>query len=382
MPEEQRDRTTRDELEDLYRKVSQDDPSRDDANQAIDLTPCYTVLQVHPDATLIEIAEAYNQLKDTWREDRFANVEAWQEKSKAKLAEIKDAYEKILSYRQYESRNDLLHEPEMPDDETLLARPEEDLIAEAAPAASHIAAPRSRKPQGLLIAGIISAVILVLLGMFVWPTLYRYDVIKAGDKVYPLRINRVTSDIAYFNGKKWSPPPVPIDTPVKAPEQIRPPAPMAATVIPPARPAGEAATIAQKPAEKVVPAVVPKKKAVAEKPVKLSKSAPAAPSETPKHKAAAKPPERSAVKTGNEGTYSIQLKAFQDEGKARNYMQALKTDQGKLRIQKTVAKDRTVWYRILLGQFKTRDEAVAFIQKKKIQQTYPGSFIQNTGKGA
>ena len=117
MPEDQRDKATKDELEDLYRKVAQDDSSRDETGQTVDLSSSYAILQVHPDATLIEIAEAYNQLKDTWREDRFPNVEAWQEKSRNKLAEVRDAYEKILSNRQYEIRNDLLHnEPEMPGD--------------------------------------------------------------------------------------------------------------------------------------------------------------------------------------------------------------------------------------------------------------------------
>ena len=251
-------------------------------------------------------------------------------------------------------------------------------------------APPSRKPWGLLIAGAIAVIAMLIIGLFVWPTIYRFDVIKAGDKIYPLRINRLTSGIAYFNGKDWSPPPVPIDTPAQSREQLRPAlsAPAAPTVMPPDRPAGERTATAQKPAEKDIPAVIPKKKAVEEKAVKFSKSAPAAPSEPPRRKVSQQQERRVQIqepakaKIGQGGAFSIQLKAFQDEEKARNYMQGLKSPQGTLRIQKTLGKDKTVWYRVLLGQFKTRDEAIVYIQKKKIQQTYPGSFIQNTGKGA
>lgn len=379
MPEDNKNKTVQDELESLYRNVAQNDLPREESDKGMDLSACYAALQVSPDATLVEIADAYDRMKDTWREDRFVNVGPWQEKSKEKLAELKEAYEKIISYRPYESTN-RVHEPEINRDD-LLMTDQEASLSEKAHLDPDMDENKPHQSRGRLMAGAIAAVLAVLLGAFVWPTLYRYDIIKAGDKIYPLRINRLTSDITYFNGKAWTPPPVPVDVPVKQTEPIKPAAPPAIeTVSPPVtRPPGAVAANQPKPEGKMVPAVVPKKKIDDERRFNISKSAPAAPSEPPKRKAS--PPARSAEKSVKEGAYGIQIKAFQEEAKAKAYLQTLNTDRGKMRIRKTVGKDQKTWYRVLLGNFNSRDEAAAYLQKKKILQTYPGSFVQSTGTG-
>ncbi len=40
MLEEKKNKAAQDELEDLYRKVAQDDVSREEARQSVDLSPC------------------------------------------------------------------------------------------------------------------------------------------------------------------------------------------------------------------------------------------------------------------------------------------------------------------------------------------------------
>jgi hypothetical protein len=42
-------------------------------------------------------------------------------------------------------------------------------------------------------------------GILFWPTLYRYDKLKAGDNTYPVRINRVTGHTELFIGSAWVP---------------------------------------------------------------------------------------------------------------------------------------------------------------------------------
>ena len=46
----------------------------------------------------------------------------------------------------------------------------------------------------------IGVAILVVLGVFVWPTLYRYDHMKLGDSLYVVRINRLTGRAQILDG--------------------------------------------------------------------------------------------------------------------------------------------------------------------------------------
>ncbi len=71
-----------------------DHPVRSESSrQGIDredlpLSASYAILQISPDASQEEISAAYNDLKNTWREDRFSEVQAWRDKAKVKLEEI------------------------------------------------------------------------------------------------------------------------------------------------------------------------------------------------------------------------------------------------------------------------------------------------------
>jgi hypothetical protein len=50
---------------------------------------------------------------------------------------------------------------------------------------------------------LILSVLVVVLGILFWPTLYRYDHLGAGDQSVPLRINRLTGHTQMFIGGDW-----------------------------------------------------------------------------------------------------------------------------------------------------------------------------------
>lgn len=50
----------------------------------------------------------------------------------------------------------------------------------------------------------IGLCLLLLLGWFVWPTPYRYDVLKRGDNSLPVRINRLTGNAEVLSSQGWT----------------------------------------------------------------------------------------------------------------------------------------------------------------------------------
>ena len=56
------------------------------------------------------------------------------------------------------------------------------------------------KTNRILVAGVIVGSL--IFGVFIWPTMYRYDRLKWGDKEYPVRINRLTGHSATFVGSR------------------------------------------------------------------------------------------------------------------------------------------------------------------------------------
>lgn len=52
--------------------------------------------------------------------------------------------------------------------------------------------------------GIITTLgILILLSLFVWPTMYRYDKLQYSNGESLLKINRITGDIYELKNSKW-----------------------------------------------------------------------------------------------------------------------------------------------------------------------------------
>jgi septal ring-binding cell division protein DamX len=95
-----------------------------------------------------------------------------------------------------------------------------------------------------------------------------------------------------------------------------------------------------------------------------------------------KPPRSTAKgKSLPQGPYSIQIKSFREEAKARAFLHDLKTRHTGTHLQKATVAGQGNWYRVLIGHYRTRDQALADLKKKGIAESYPGSFVQKTGKG-
>jgi hypothetical protein len=379
------------ELESMYQKVAQNDETAVPPTEIEDLSPYYAILQVNSDASLAEIASSYEKLKDTWREDRFINVDVWKEKSKGKLDEIKNAYEKILSMRLYEGKdhNQQQLESNNPRDAFLTGEPEINDMSAEETIRPDIADHRFVRFVPLFLGTFVAAIFL-LGAAFFWPTLYHYETLKSGDHIFPVRINRLTSDTTYFNGQSWVTPPIitenkfntlssshPAPTPSTPPKTDKETQPIQASQGKPTNTPSSSS-----PTENARRIVIQKKADSQESAFNLHKSAPAAPSVRDKvAKASARP---SSPQLDRGGLFSVQITAFQEESKAKALLKDLKIGKGKkeIRIQKIVHKGKGVWYRVLVGQFKTREEALRYLREERIADAYPGSFVQYTGKAS
>jgi cell division septation protein DedD len=357
-------------------------------------------LQISPAASLEEISAAYHSLKNTWREDRFLQVDAWQEKSKVKLAEIEKAYDRILKSL-LQQATDPRREPDPGGDDPSLPLPEEEipfqredpslalpededpLAADEEPAFIDRVRAKSRlSRRSIRLAALVLMLVMVAGALLVWPTLYRYDVIQSGDKVIHLRVNRLTSTTTDIDGNPWVTPPP--GEPEAGPSLTRQPAPP-----PPAVRALPAETASPGPVVAAIPAPSGQKSETrrdlpAKKTPEAALSGGAlapAPPETPKAlKTKPRPAAKDKPLPG--GGYSIQVKAFQEEAKARDFLNGIRSSHPDARVQKAVIKGKGVWYRVLIGHYPSRKQALADLKKKGLAESYPGSFIQRTGKGA
>ncbi len=371
------------ELESLYQKVARNDQVDGNVVTREDLTPCYAALQVKPDASLAEIAESYEKLKDTWREDRFVNVASWQDKSQEKLKEIKTAYEKILSLRLYESKSEHRESSSGDQVDIFLSRESEEVTEgdEPPPGIAKQATPY--RTRGYIVGAVV-VISIALAAIFIWPTLYHYEALKTGDKVFPLRINRMTSETTYFNGQGWvSPPIVAIDQTVRKPKL-----PVSSVSPEDKAPASQAtapqmiekqASHPQPRKEKDVKALLPKKSAAAESSLNLRKSAPAAPS---LQKKSVQSTASSKIKAGKGVGFSIQIKAFRNEEKAKAFIGELKMEKSEIFIEKVIDKDKISWYRVLVGHFSNKNQALKYLKGNKAFDAHPGSFVQSAGQAS
>jgi hypothetical protein len=76
---------------------------------------------------------------------------------------------------------------------------------------------QSEKKRILRIFGVVPTLVLlalsfVVVAILVWPKIYRYDSINSGGKTYVLRVNSVTGQTMYFDGKEWLKSPIPADS--------------------------------------------------------------------------------------------------------------------------------------------------------------------------
>lgn len=338
--EDPREKALRDELEAIYQQVVREaKKSEADSKESDALQSHYETLQLPLEASPDEIKEAYEQLADSLNPDRFADNPSFREQAERKLAEITQAYEKIMAFRQRESQS-IPAEPEPLID---IAEEEPDLL----PAEQQSRPFWGSKTFLVLLTGIVFAVLIP--AVCFWPAfqnpLYHYGTVKSGNKTYAVRTNRITGAMTYFGGGTWQDPPIP----APVPSAISPFPAAASTTPPPTSLAKQAVPV---PAAKPEPG---------EKPAFSRKESPSA-----------KPMDQPAQFKG----YAIQVNAMRSYELAEAFVQEQKKSGQALYLGKVDLGKRGIWYRIYLGQFTGRAEAARFMREKKIKEIFPYSFIQ------
>jgi hypothetical protein len=188
-----------------------------------------------------------------------------------------------------------------------------------------------------IVFALLPALILGLITIFYWPVFYHYDALNFEGKVYPLRINRLTGEAAYFDGAEWLRPPIPSEVKVVVPEK----------------------QIVQ-PAVALPPEINQAKTRAEDSP------APAAP-----------------LNTRSELKYAIQIKAFPENKKdaAAGFVDDMKEKLPDVRMETVYIRGRGIWHRILLGNFATLEEAASYMKETKISRAFRDSFVQKKSAG-
>ena len=302
----------------------------------------YKILQINPNVSLSDIHLAFGKMTRAWDPERYPHVPSWEKISTEKLKGIKNAYKKLLllhAARETADPEDLTHPPLST---ALLSVPVNPDQEETASVQANVnvlrGSPFKHRPR-LLAPGALIAIILLL--VFLWPTLYHYEAIRLGGKDYRLRINRLTTHTQYFDGRQWLEPPLRVETPHNVPPGIALP-PL------PAQPTG--AGIRNEPK----------------------------PSSPPRAKQEITPPDRISVKTKTRGPYSIQVSAYQARNKAEALVKEIQAKKFAGRVEEVSIQGKGRWYRVLLGQFENRAAALQYLKDHQIGETYPGSFIQKS----
>jgi hypothetical protein len=196
---------------------------------------------------------------------------------------------------------------------------------------------RRRFSSSLIVFALLPALILGLITIFYWPLFYHYDALSLEGKVYPLRINRLTGEAAYFDGVEW----------------LRPPIPAA------------------------------EKSAVREK--QIAQSAAVLPAEISQAKTRADdlPAAAAPSKTRSEPKYAIQIRAFPENKKdaAARFVDDMRKKLHNVRMETVNIQGRGTWHRILLGNFSTMEEASRYMEKAQISHTFRDSFVQKRPAG-
>ena len=367
------------ELESSDQTIGSLDPSEVDTDDDEDLDLCCKILQINSEASLIDIHIAFEKMNEAWHPDRYPHVISWKEKSNKKLKEIRNAYEKLLHLHSRREKAFQEDAPSTPLIAKTLARPEysdqERPLPTSRVSPSSSSASSSTGLSGRLLRRVIGiglSTVLILIIIFLWPSLYHYEAIKLAGKEYPFRINRITSHTTYYNGYQWIAPPVQQEgsqqEAVKAPP-VQP--------IQSAQPAQPAQTV--QPLRSAQPAQSP----LPSNSSRAEFSVEGKPSSLPQTKAVARPPKRKVPppKTANINVnvakpYTIQIIAYPGKDKAAAFAKRLRGENIPVRVEEVAIKGKGRWHRVLLGKFKNRTEALKYFNDHKIGKLYPQSFIQ------
>jgi hypothetical protein len=169
-------------------------------------------------------------------------------------------------------------------------------------------------------AAVVAMVCLTVLlyGVFFWPRLYDVASVKTGDKIYPVRINRITGNVNYFDGEAWRNAPVPA---AGAPERSQ--------------------TLSEN-------AALPDRQQ----------------------------PQNVTAGAAQKGPFAVQIKAVDNWIDANSMMAELKKIGADVHFAAVPMGERGIWYRILIGHFKDADAAAAYMRENRLKDYFPDSFIQ------
>jgi hypothetical protein len=315
------DQSLTEELESLYCHVAQLDQAESAGEQREALLPGYASAPIPPAAVPSKIRQSNKKYQELPSGNHYQQP-FLQDKLTERLEEIADAYEGILMLWPDPSK----HPPPAPPGEAF----SEILRGETQPGGvgddrSSTAARYSVLRRYPWSTGSVATMVVVIFMFFVWPTLYHYNSLKVGNKLYPVRINRLTAHLAYFDGKTW------LDSPIFEDMASR--------------------------------------QAVNSQPL-------------PPHLVIT-PPSITALPlpvVDNERRYSIQIKAFREAQDAQAFADDLKQKEPGIHIETVILEGSGVWHRILLGNFKTENEALSYFTVIKAKERYPGSFIKDSQK--
>jgi cell division septation protein DedD len=209
-------------------------------------------------------------------------------------------------------------------------------------------------------------VCVLLYGTIFWPTLYDVASINTGGKIYPIRINRITGNVAYFDGEQWRNTPVPASEP-PVPDA---PVPVAAAPAPETSVPAPAVPVTAAPlAAQTAP--LPQKEMLPDR-----RQAPATPraqkQASSAHQVKQTPP-RGAAK---DSLFAIQIKSFDNPAEAQKLVEDLRKTGMEIDSVAAPVGTRGIWNRVLIGRFKDPKEALKFMQEHKIKDAFPDSFIQ------
>ena len=298
-----------------------------------------------------------------------------EEKTEEQLAaELESMYKRVASIEKPDEADDQgdeirVHQPHEKTAPTLSAA---GAVETAGSNAAEVPPPplRSPLPEGgrrRMVMGALAAVFVcicvLLYGAIFWPTLYDVALINTGDKMYPIRINRITGNVVYFDGEQWRNAPVPASGP-----------PVPATPVPaPAAPAPEASLPVATAPVTAAPlaaqtATLPQKEAVPDLP-----ATPQAQTQASSTHQVKQTPSRGAAKNR---LFAIQIKSFDNPAEARKLIEDLRKTGMEIDSVAAPVGARGIWNRVLIGRFKNPNEALKFMQEHKIKDAYPDSFIQ------
>lgn len=354
MEEERKDSEFMKGLEAMYLRVVAGEKPGGAPPPPEDLDCAYALLGLSKDTPLEEIKWAYATLTHEWSPERFPFNPKKREEAQAKLKEIRLAYEQILS----------AHGQEM------------EMPPESAPALREQPTPdlgKKRPPFYFrrMLFPLLAGGGLLVLGFLMWPTIFHYDAFQVDDKYYPLRINRLTGAISFFDGAKWG------SLPLSLPSLPKP----FGSGIP--SPGG----LLQGPAAPAISGPTPP---AVQEPTSSpsSPSPPNAPSSSPAPKAerqgpAGNPPAKpspAARATGDVGVakttaYAIQIGAMSELRGAEDLVDSAK----KRGLESYYLEDDIggrPGYRVFLGRFSTRGEALRFFEERKLKPIYGDSFVR------